>query len=160
PLNLSWFFRCLARAASFHQRDGGAFLHDLSLLVEYLPMPGDDTASTTGPALFLEDARTHAHRVAGKNRPAEAPFPNGHEGQRAHQRSLHRQAAYHGQHQQSMGDGTVKRSALREFVIDVDRIEIAADSGEVDDVSLGDRAAHRIPFLTDFHILKVQVRTC
>ncbi len=42
-----------------------------------------------------------------------------------------------------------------EMMVDVDRIEIAADAGKVDDVGLGHSAARRLPFLTDFQIIKI-----
>src|SRR5262249_9758451 len=44
-----------------------------------------------------------------------------------------------------------------ELVIEVDRVEVAAEAGEVDDVGLRHGAARRQPLLTDLHVIEIQV---
>jgi len=51
---------------------------------------------------------------------------------------------------------TAKRRTPRVFVIDVQRVVVAAQSGEVDDVGFGDRAPSAPPTVADLQIVKVE----
>src|SRR5262249_31588832 len=68
----------LARAAqhgpALDQRQGDALLDDLVLLVEDLPLPGDDAAAAARPRILLDHLAAHAHRVADEDGPAEVPL--------------------------------------------------------------------------------------
>src|SRR4051812_30786034 len=56
-----------------------------------------------------------------------------------------------------MRDGPMERRRSRELMVQVNRIEVAAQAGEVDDVRFGDGAAQRFPFLPDLHIVGIEM---
>ena len=47
--------------------------------------------------------------------------------------------------------------ARGELMVHVDRVEVAAQPGEMDDVGFGDGAAERLPLLADFHVVEIEV---
>ena len=42
-------------------------------------------------------------------------------------------------------------------MVHMDGVEVAAHSGEMNDVGFGDGTAERFPFLADFHVVKIKV---
>ena len=49
-----------------------------------------------------------------------------------------------------------ERAAPGELVVDVDRVEIAGKTGEVDDIGLGDRASWAFPLVADDQVIKTE----
>src|SRR5438876_2664428 len=60
--------------AAFHQSSGNSFLDDPTVLVDNLPLPGNDAATAACPWLFLDDLAPQPDRVADENRPSEFPM--------------------------------------------------------------------------------------
>src|SRR5262249_8118006 len=137
------------------QRD--ALLDDLLLLVEDLPFPGDDAAAAARPRFLLQHLTADADRVADEDRPAELPVTDRQDSEGAHHWEVDTESARNGQNQQAVGDGPAERCRLRELMIGMDRVEVAAQAGEVDDICLRDRAAERQPVLADLDVVEKQM---
>src|SRR5262249_45506395 len=139
---------CALRAASLDQGHRDALLGDLAGLINDLPLPGDDAAPPPAAHLFLDDARPQFDRVADEDRLLELPVADGDEGQRAHHGAVDGEAGGDRKDEHAVGDGPAERRGAGELVIEVDRVEVAAEAGEVDDVGLRHGAARRQPLLT------------
>src|SRR5262249_54028623 len=57
-------------------------------------------------------------------------------------------------------DRPAERRGSGEFVVDVDRIEIAAQPGKVDNVRFGDGSAKRFPLLPHLHVIEKKMKGC
>lgn len=91
--------------------------------------------------------------VADEDGFQELPVADADEGERSHGWAVEGEAAADGHHQDAMGDGLAERAGAGEFVIHVDRVEVAGDACEVDEVRLRDGTGRRCPALTDVHII-------
>ena len=106
---------------------------------------------------LLSHPRAYLDRVADENRPLELPIVDAQKSKRAHGRVVNPQAACHGEDEQTVRDRLAKESGLGKLVVDVNRVEVAAEAGEVDDIGLRHGAAERFPLLPDRHIVKIKM---
>src|SRR5262249_42075916 len=85
------------------------------------------------------------------------PVANADKGQCPHERTVHAQATGDRKDEQAVSDRVMEGGGLGEFMIHVDRIEVAAEAGEIDDIRLRDGASRRLPFLADLHVIEILV---
>src|SRR5437660_12346566 len=104
-------------SAALNQGQGDSFLHDLSFLIDDLPLPGDSSSFAPRTRFFLQHLGVKPDRVANENRAFELPAANFHKCQRPHGRAVDAQAAGHRENKQAMGNGSLEKRFLGEFVI-------------------------------------------
>ena len=148
------FFR--QHRAAFDHRQRLPFLNDLVVLIDDGSAPGDDAAFAATSLFLGHDFRLGANRVADEDRSFEVPILDAHEGDRSHQRRVDGQSGADRPDQHAMRDRLTKQRRLGEFVVDVDRIEIAADAREIDEIRLREAvsppcSAQRQEQATDVH---------
>jgi hypothetical protein len=132
-------------------------LDDAIGLIDDLPLPGDDPATTTGRVSFSSTVvrtRTVSPKKTGSRNCHSLMARKA----RVHGRGVEAESGTDGEHEQAVSDGTAKRGHLRKLVVDVDGVEVAGETREVDDVRLGEGATERDPLLADGDIVEVQVR--
>src|SRR6266511_2416622 len=101
-----WLVPLLPRGgAALDEREGDALLDDLPLLVDELPLPGDDAATTARPRFLLQHLAADADGVADEDRLAELPVADRQHGESAHDRDVDAQSAADGEDEQAVGDG-------------------------------------------------------
>ena len=123
---------------------------------EDLPQPRDLAWPAARALLLGQDLGPHVDGVAGKtgsrkchSRTSGTPA--------SASAARQAQAAADRPDQQAVRDRLAERRRLGELVVDVDRVEVAAEAGEVDDVRLRERCRRRPPLLADLHVVEEQV---
>jgi hypothetical protein len=95
-------------------------------------------------------------RVAEMDRLDEVPFEDSKEREGRHSGEIASQARDVGEAQEPMSDRLTERRLAGELVINVQRIEVACQTGELDDVGLRDRSGGAGPRVSYLDIIEHQ----
>jgi hypothetical protein len=131
---------------------------DLAALVADLAGKRDDALVAFAGAALVGDGGDHFERVAMLDRLVDPPgvdAQHGDDGAVVHARLAH-EAAGNGEHERPVRDRLAVGLLLAELPVDVRRVEVARQAGEVDDVGLRYRAPRRPIRLAHLEVLEVE----
>ena len=150
--------RGLARSCS-HERLSATFLHQESVLIEHTALPGNETTPSVGLRLERFNLGNGVDRIAKCDRTEESPFQDRQKRHGVDPRRLADQTGGNGHAQQSMCDRPAEWPALAGIVVDMQRIEVAGEPREDDDIGFSDCSTGAFPFVPDDKIIKCHRRT-
>src|ERR1019366_3165720 len=144
-------------ASALDERLNHAFLDRLVVLVDDPALPGDDAAPAARTFLDFEERRMDVDGIADVDGFEELPILDAQERERTHGGEHQTQAAADREDQKAMRDRLAEHGLLGELMVHMDRIEVAGQPREVDDVGLCHGGAERVPFLSYVYIIVVKV---
>lgn len=142
-----------SRGATGDERFEASALDHFILLIEELAAP-DDTSAATSLRRHFSHLIAHAERITDVDRLKELPLLDRQKCHRLNNGPMAGGAGGPGEPEKSMGHGALKRHALGRFMIDVERVEVAGVTGEIDNVGFSNRSSVTFPAIANGKVVK------
>ena len=133
---------------------GAPFLNQVSILIQNFSVPRNDASPSSRLRLKRKNDGQGVNRVAKDDWPVKFPFEDRQKRQRVDTWRLAHKAGGDGQTKQSMSHGPAEGIASGGRMIDMERVKIARQSGEEDNIGFRHGPSWALPLITDHEIIE------